>query len=53
MTKPSLTANDLTSDRALVRKHIDQLDLPGDISEEEKASVLSEIKDLILAKLLS
>ena len=50
MTKPSLTANDLTSDRALVRRHIDKLDLPGDISEEEKASVLSEIKDLILAK---
>ena len=52
MTKasPIPSPDDLTSDRALVRRHLDQLDLPVKISEEEKNSLLCEIKELILTK---
>ena len=48
MTKASRipSPDDLTSDRALVRRHLDQLDLPVKISEEEKTSLLYEIKEL-------
>tara|TARA_B100001029_G_C15043625_1_gene445477 strand:+ start:239 stop:1324 length:1086 start_codon:yes stop_codon:yes gene_type:complete len=50
MIKASLIPNDNTSDRTLVRKYLDQLHIPANISEEEKTLALSEIKELMLTK---
>ena len=50
MTKASLTSNNYTSDRKLVRQHLDQIDLPKIISEDEKSATLDEIKALLISK---
>ena len=50
MTKASATSSNYTSDRRLVRQHLDQIHLPEMISEEEKSVTLDEIKALLVSK---